>query len=60
MSVVVPTVDRVELLARTLRGLAAQDVDDFEVIVVHDGNVDIKTLLHSWKRRLPLHAIECP
>jgi glycosyltransferase involved in cell wall biosynthesis len=58
ISVVVPTVDRVELLARTLRGLAAQDIDDFEVIVVHDGHVDIKTLLHQWKRRLPLQTIE--
>ncbi len=58
ISVVVPTVDRVALLERTLRGLAAQDIDDFEVIVVHDGNVDIKTLLHSWKKRLPLQAIE--
>lgn len=58
ISVVVPTVDRVALLERTLRGLAAQDIDDFEVIVVHDGNVDIKTLLHAWKKRLPLQAIE--
>lgn len=58
VSVVVPTVDRVELLTRTLRGLAAQDIEDFEVIVVHDGNVDIKTLLHTWKHQLPLRAIE--
>ena len=30
------------LLARTLRGLAAQDVGDFEAIVVHDGDPGVR------------------
>jgi GT2 family glycosyltransferase len=57
ISVVVPTVDRVELLERTLRGLAEQDVD-FEAIVVHDGDTGIKELLAKWQQRLPLRPIE--
>ena len=60
VSVVVPTVDRVELLERTLRGLAAQDVDSFEAIVVHDGHPGIRALLADWSNRLPLQALEIP
>ncbi len=39
VSVIIPTRDRPELLARTLRGLACQTypVDQFEVLVVDDG-----------------------
>ncbi len=58
VSVVVPTVDRVDLLARTLRGLASQDVDSFEAIVVHDGHPGIKALLNEWANRIPLRAIQ--
>jgi GT2 family glycosyltransferase len=57
VSVVVPTVDRVELLARTLRGLAAQDGTDFEAIVVHDGDPRVVALLDEWRDRLPLRPI---
>ena len=57
ISVVIPTVDRVALLERTLRGLEAQDVD-FEAIVVHDGNEAIKALLTAWRHRLPLRPIQ--
>lgn len=39
-TVVIPTVDRVELLRRCLKGLSGQDV-----LVVHDGHPDIKALL---------------
>jgi GT2 family glycosyltransferase len=60
ISVVVPTVDRVELLARTLRGLAAQDGVDFEVIVVHDGDFGVRALLAQWADRLPLRALHIP
>jgi cellulose synthase/poly-beta-1,6-N-acetylglucosamine synthase-like glycosyltransferase len=60
ISVVVPTVDRVALLERTLRGLAAQDVADFEAIVVHDGDAGVRALLTTWQDRLPLRAIEIP
>jgi cellulose synthase/poly-beta-1,6-N-acetylglucosamine synthase-like glycosyltransferase len=57
ISVVVPTVDRVELLARTLRGLAAQHDAEFEAIVVHDGDPAVVALLDEWQGRLPLRAI---
>ena len=55
ITVVVPTVDRVELLERTLRGLAAQDGVEFEAIVVHDGEPGIMALLEQWRDKLP-HA----
>ncbi|HUR76470.1 MAG TPA: glycosyltransferase [Acidimicrobiales bacterium] len=57
ISVVVPTVDRVALLERTLRGLAAQDAEGFEAIVVHDGDAAIVGLLDHWQDRLPLRAL---
>ena len=60
ISAVVPTVDRVDLLARTLRGLAAQDGVDFEVIVVHDGDAGIRNLLDAWTGHLPLRALQIP
>ncbi len=60
ISVVVPTVDRVALLERTLRGLAAQDVGDFEAIVVHDGDRGVVTLLADWADRLPLRSLGIP
>jgi GT2 family glycosyltransferase len=47
-TVVVPTVDRVDLLRRTLAGLAAQQRDDIEAVVVHDGDPGIVALLSSW------------
>lgn len=41
LSIVVPTYNRRERLARVLRSLAAQQVDaDFEVVVVSDGSTD--------------------
>jgi cellulose synthase/poly-beta-1,6-N-acetylglucosamine synthase-like glycosyltransferase len=58
VSVVIPTVDRVDLLERCLRGLAAQCDIDFEVLVVHDGNPEIVTLLERWAHTLPLRALQ--
>lgn len=40
VSVVVPTHNRAHLLPRLLTSLFAQDVDDFEVVVVDDGSAD--------------------
>ncbi|MEY2425348.1 MAG: hypothetical protein QOI61_920 [Actinomycetota bacterium] len=60
ISVVVPTVDRVALLERTLRGLAAQDLGAFEAIVVHDGDPGVVALLGAWADRLPLRVLEIP
>ena len=49
VSVVVPTVDRVELLRRCLDGLAKQDIaEPFEVIVVHDGHEAIEELVAGY------------
>lgn len=47
VSVVVPTVDRVGLLRRTLDGLASQELRDFEAVVVHDGHPGIVALLEE-------------
>ena len=60
ISVVVPTVDRVALLERTLRGLRAQDGVDFEIFVVHDGDPGVRDLLAAWGDRLPLRALQIP
>jgi GT2 family glycosyltransferase len=57
ISVVVPTVDRVALLERCLRGLSRQRDVSYEVIVVHDGHPGILELLDEWQDRLPLRVI---
>lgn len=54
IAVVVPTVDRVALLERCLRGLAGQRRPPDEVIVVHDGDPAVEELLRRWTDRLPL------
>lgn len=53
----VPTVDRLALLARCLRGLAAQNHPADEVLVVHDGATGVAELLDEWADRLPLTAL---
>lgn len=53
VTVVVPTVDRPELLARCLSALAAQTRPADEVVVVHDGRAD----LAGWAGRLPLTVL---
>src|SRR5690348_4591715 len=58
VSVVVPTVDRVQLLTRCLRGLAAQQDVDFEVLVVNDGHPGIVAVLAEWAGRLPLRPLQ--
>ena len=40
ISIVVPTRDRPEALARCLGALASQDLDGIEVVVVDDGSRD--------------------
>jgi GT2 family glycosyltransferase len=57
VSVVVPTVDRVPLLARCLRGLALQRGVDWELLVVHDGDDGVTRLLAEHADRLPLTAV---
>jgi GT2 family glycosyltransferase len=58
VSVVVPTVDRVKLLERCLRGLSEQEGVSFEVIVVHDGHPGIVSLLNQWWEKLPLRPLQ--
>jgi GT2 family glycosyltransferase len=57
VAVVIPTVDRVELLDRCLGGVAAQEGVDFEVVVAHDGDRGIEELLASWSDRLSLRVV---
>lgn len=58
VSVVVPTVDRVDLLQRCLVALSAQELPADEVIVVHDGNSEVAALLASWEDRMPLRCLQ--
>ncbi|MCU1588576.1 MAG: glycosyl transferase family 2 [Frankiales bacterium] len=58
VTVVVPTVDRVDLLQRCLVALQAQELAADEVIVVHDGNPEVDALLGSWEGRLPLRCLQ--
>ena len=51
VSIIIPTLDRPQLLAPTLASLARQTLQDFEVIVVDDGSSDpapIKRLVDSY------------
>lgn len=51
VSIIIPTLDRPQLLAPTLASLARQTMQDFEVIVVDDGSSDpaaIKRLVDSY------------
>lgn len=57
ISVVVPTVERVALLERCLRGLSRQRDVTYEVIVVHNGQPAVLKLLDRWRDRLPLRGI---
>jgi glycosyltransferase involved in cell wall biosynthesis len=57
ISVVVPTIDRVALLERCLRGLSTQQDVTFEVIVVGGDDPGIAALVESWKGRLPLRFL---
>lgn len=58
VSVVVPTVDRVDLLDRCLAGLARPQGADFEVVVVHDGDPGVQAVLDRWQGLLPLRPLQ--
>lgn len=60
VSVVVPTVGRLPLLERCLRGLARQDGVTFEAVVVHGGEPGVEVLLDAWADRVPLRPLRCP
>jgi hypothetical protein len=48
VTVVVPTHNRPHLLPRTLASLADQTYDDFEVIVVNDGGIDVADVVARY------------
>lgn len=57
VSVIVPTRDRPALLARTLRSIRAQTLQDFEVHVVNDGDGDPAAVIDAaGDPRIALHA----
>jgi GT2 family glycosyltransferase len=56
-SVVIPTVDRVALLERCLRGLRSPTQVPFEVVVAHDGHPAIERVIERWSEDLPLRGI---
>lgn len=58
VTVVVPTVDRVDLLDRCLAGLARPQGASFEVVVVHDGDAGVRAVLDRWHDLLPLRGIQ--
>jgi glycosyltransferase involved in cell wall biosynthesis len=60
ISVVVPTLDRAELLHAALRSLAAQTYADFEVIVVNDGGRSVTRVVNPWQSYFPVTLIELP
>jgi len=57
VSVVIPTVDRVDLLDRCLAGLARPQGADFEIVVVHDGHPGVTDVIDRWAASLPLRAV---
>lgn len=60
LTVVVPTVDRAELLDRCLRGLAGQQGATLDVIVAHSGNPAIARVLRTADARLAVRGILSP
>lgn len=60
VAVVVPTVDRPELLRRCLQALTDQQRPADEVVVVHDGAPGVAALLDGWRDRLPLTVLHGP
>ncbi len=54
VTVVVPTIGRLALLERCLRGLAAQRGVAFDVVVVHGGEPGVAHTLSRWRAALDL------
>src|SRR5262245_32795364 len=63
LSVIIPTYNRRNVLARTLPTIFTQDfpVDEYEVVIVVDGSTDgTSELLHSLKPSCALRIYEQP
>lgn len=58
VTVVVPTVDRVALLRRCLRGLAGQTgAPPYDVVVVHDGHPGVAELVDECAATMPVRGL---
>ncbi|MGH3784845.1 MAG: glycosyltransferase family 2 protein [Pseudonocardiaceae bacterium] len=60
ISVVIPTVDRADLLSAALRSLAEQTYLDFEAIVVNDGGDSVAHAIDSIRPRFPVNLVDTP
>lgn len=59
VSVIIPTVDRPELLAAALGSVAAQAMSaEVEVIVVNDGGRTVAPVVYDWSDRLAVRLVE--
>ncbi|MET8759444.1 glycosyltransferase [Lentzea sp. NPDC004782] len=57
VSVVIPTKNRPEPLAEALRSVAAQTVDEVEVVVVNDGGVDVSHVIAEFAGELSTQLV---
>jgi len=62
VSVVIPFYNRTEFLSETLDSLAAQSINDFEIVLVNDGSDSphALALLHKLRCDPRLRVIDCP
>jgi glycosyltransferase involved in cell wall biosynthesis len=58
ISVILRTKDRPRLLQQALTSLANQTVNNFEVVVVNDGGVDVASILQEFAPFFPYHYIK--
>jgi glycosyltransferase involved in cell wall biosynthesis len=59
VSVIIPTLDRPELLNAALGSVAAQDArSDVEVVVVNDGGQSVAPVICAWSRALDIRLVE--
>ncbi|MDD2338417.1 MAG: glycosyltransferase, partial [Geobacteraceae bacterium] len=57
VSVIVPTHNRPELLAKALRSIQDQTFRDFEIIVVNDAGIDVSRLVEHFDSKGTIHYI---
>ncbi|MGK8488024.1 glycosyltransferase family 2 protein [Nocardia asiatica] len=60
ISVVIPTLNRPELLRQALQSVRRQTYRDVEVIVVNDGGVSAADVVEQWKHDLAVELVELP
>ncbi|MET9025952.1 glycosyltransferase family A protein [Nocardia sp. NPDC004168] len=60
ISVVIPTLDRPDLLGQALVSIYEQTYRDVEVIVVNDGGVSVADIARAWEHELSIDLVELP